>query len=158
MEIERKWLVKGFPIKLEPKDFLCSTQTYLNFEPEVRIRTQKNLATQKTEYFLTIKGNGKMLRTEVNKTLSQYEFSSLSNLTPYKEIIEKHTITYQLPNNLLLEINCIKADSPWLYAEIEFPDVETAKKFTFPLPELIIKEITDDDSYKMKNYYQSLIK
>ena len=41
-----------------------------------------------------------------------------------------------------------------MYAEVEFETEEDADNYVFPWPELIIREVTNEKEYKMKNYWK----
>ena len=64
MEIERKFLLKTLPDKLE--DYPCRhiEQGYLSTDPVIRIRRQDE------DYYLTYKSHGLMVREEYNLPLT----------------------------------------------------------------------------------------
>ena len=156
-EIERKWLVKGFP---KGVDYLISyfiKQTYLIADDnEVRIRTAHPKGPSPyytiSPYKLTIKGPGTISRKEVEFELSKAQyFEAMRFVEPGRIPIVKNYKKY-LHVDHTIEIS--QVDFEWYYAEVEFDTEEEAKAYQFPWPDLIIKEITEDPEYKMKNYWR----
>ena len=159
MEIERKWLISGFPTGLELAEEADSWQGYLSIEPEVRIR-KKNKQGEIICY-LCIKSDGTLARTEVELPISQEQFEELLAMIPY-ELIHKHQRKMKLPGNLLMECNQVDQgrETSFYYAEVEFSSVEEAEKFVFPV-EIFdkkisgnVQEVTEDKTCKMKNYWK----
>ena len=70
LEIERKFLMDGFPIGLEVISEVEIEQGYISFDPEVRIRKATDRYTGKEEFRITIKGNGDLIREEIETTIS----------------------------------------------------------------------------------------
>lgn len=147
MEIERKFLMDKAP-NLPVTDYGLVHQGYLSFNPEIRIRRFKK--DNKFGYKLTIKGNGGLSREEIQFTLKEYEFYTLAGLINHNFVIKDFT-EYQLPTGEKLEFSNVDMGA-FCYAEIEFPTVEAAQAFN--PPSFFGKEVTEDQYYKMKNYYQ----
>ena len=71
MEIERKYLIHKLPDDLESYPHKKIQQAYLCTNPVVRIRRQD------TDYFLTYKGGGLMVREEYNLPLNKEAYEHL---------------------------------------------------------------------------------
>lgn len=154
VEIERKWKMEEFPAHLKEVTVAAQLQAYLSIDPEVRIREIVKAPTQECSYRLTIKGSGDMTRTEVEVEITFNQFASLLKMIPRKPI-KKQFRKYELDNGLYLEVSLVDpgTDSEFMYAEIEFPDEETAK--AFQAPDYFGEEVTNDKSFKMKNYWKN---
>ena len=152
IEIERKFLINAFPTNLPLKAASQVYQAYLSIDPEVRIwRNVKNGGD--TEYYITIKSNGGMVRTEVEIPISKDHFYTLADMISQPFITKDHR-KYSLPNGLLLECSHVDKgrDTEFMYAEIEFPSVRAAETFK-PLP-CFTEDVTSDPSYKVKNFWK----
>ena len=151
-EIERKFLIDSFPADLPLKRAYQVYQAYLSLEPEVRIRRcmQDGLGGA---CFLTIKSGHGLVRREVELEISQDQFCALAGMIT-QAFVSKDFRVYQLPGDLELECSLVDKEMPseFMYAEIEFPDVDTARQFV-PLP-FFKEEVTDDPAYRMKNYWK----
>ena len=158
MEIERQWL---FDIDKVPMHscfgYKDMEQSYLNLEPEVRLRkeTSKSIFESDTTYWITIKGNGDLSREEINKQITKEEYEALKrigNITEDKVIKKIHWETYI--GKYKLELNIVDKDTEneFCYGEIEFASEEEALAFE-PL-DWFGEEVTYDNSYKMKNYWK----
>ena len=149
MEIERKFLIDGFP-NLEPKSESVMCQGYISITPTVRIRS-KETQDGKKNYKLTFKSAGEMVRQETEISISKKIFDELSNLLKVPPI-KKIKKTYALESGHTLECSFVDIeDDSFYYAEVEFSSVEEAEKFV--PPSFLGKEITFDNSYKMNNVY-----
>jgi CYTH domain-containing protein len=148
-EIERKWLMDGFPEWIDHDVEYDIHQGYLSINPEVRIRNkiQSNLMCSNGNFKLCIKGNGNLTRTEVQMDISRQEYMELYSLIVGAMIFKKYR-RYAL-GKYILEISNV--DSSFYYAEIEFKSEEEANNFI--VPDWFGKEVTYDKSYKMKNYF-----
>ena len=158
MEIERQWL---FDINKVPEQFRfgCKDmeQSYLNLEPEVRLRkeTSKSIFESDPIYWITIKGNGDLSREEINKEITKEEYEALKrigNITEDKVIKKIHWETYISKYKLELNIVDKGTKNEFCYGEIEFSSEEEALAFK-PL-DYFGEEVTYDNSYKMKNYWK----
>lgn len=83
--------------------------------------------------------------------ISKAHFYALAKMIEHP-FVSKAFRVYQLSDGLELECSLVDKgmDSEFMYAEIEFPDVDAAKGFAV-LP-IFKKEVTEDSAYKMKNY------
>ena len=167
MEIERKWLFDMSKVPTELSETITNyKQAYISIEPEVRIRV-KNIegnpdnprydvvACESDTHMLCIKGNGKLARFEIQKDLSKQEFEELAEIgriTP-EMFIDKHYYTIPVDKYILTVGMVDKGKSyQFAYGEIEFESEEEA--LNFEAPEWFGLEVTNDDSYKMKNYWK----
>ena len=64
MEIERKWMVNGWPEGLPLKEEFAMRQGYISVRPTVRIR-EEALTGGKTHYVLCFKSGGGLAREEI---------------------------------------------------------------------------------------------
>ena len=71
MEIERKFLINQLPDNLNDYEHHAVSQGYISLEPVVRIRSWDD------SYILTIKSKGLMAHTEIEKDLTQDEYTEL---------------------------------------------------------------------------------
>lgn len=152
LEIERKFLVQGFPEGLELLREVEIEQGYVSCVPEVRIHKAVEKESGKTDFRLTIKGEGDLVRTELKTDISETFFLESVKLLG-KRMIQKNFREYRL-GDLVLEVSHVdfNTEDAFFYAEIEFPTEEDAKNFV-PM-EYLGKEITFDENYKMKNYWK----
>lgn len=151
-EIERKFLIDSFPTDLPLKRQHQVYQAYLSLDPEVRIR--RNVKDgQDTAYFLTIKSGHGLVREEVELDLSKAHFYALARMIE-QPFVSKEFRVYQLPDDLELECSLVDKgmSSEFMYAEIEFPNVDAAENFAV-LP-IFKQEVTEDPAYRMKHYWK----
>lgn len=153
MEIERKWLIKGFPNKSFAIDHSATIdQAYLSIDPEVRIRRSVigEGTSVTSSYFLTIKSNGTLSRSEVEIEISEDQYEELRRFMLFEPIGKKYRV-YDFAG-YRIEMSIV--DNTWYYAEVEFESEKDAEDFEFPFPNLVVKEVTDDHNFKMKNYWK----
>ena len=131
MEIERRWLVDGWP-EGAPAAVLEMDQGYLAVRPAVRIRREA-LRGGETRYVLCVKGGAGLAREEVELPLSPADYHRLKALLS-GPMIEKEQRRYPLPGGLTLEVNRVDPalDTGFFYAEVEFPDETAARAWTPP--------------------------
>lgn len=162
MEIERKWLfdMKKVPVELS-KTVTYYTQSYLSVNPEVRIRSRqvKHLKTSELSdmtYKLCIKGEGTLVRHEIEKKLTKSEYEELLDVghIDKEEVITKTYYKIPIDGGYKLTVGTVDEGKPdqFSYGEIEFETVEEAKEFKAPA--WFGEEVTEDKSFKMKNYWK----
>lgn len=79
MEIERRFLLNDIPyLSRYSSDEI--EQGYLSFEPEIRIRKKGS------KFFITMKGEGSLSRTEVEKEIDSTIYEILINLLQGRKI------------------------------------------------------------------------
>ncbi|MBR5485467.1 MAG: CYTH domain-containing protein [Oscillospiraceae bacterium] len=150
MEIERKFLIDGFP-NLPVLSQAVMEQGYLTTEPVVRIRSKKT--QDGVNYKLCIKGKGTLVREEIETPITQEVFEKIKRFIGVP-LIRKEFREYSLPDGLILEVSCVDEGEPtqFYYAEVEFDSVEAANKFT--PPEFLGKELTEDPTFTMSHHWR----
>ena len=154
IEIERKWLMSGFPEQLMELGTLetISKQGYISCgDIEVRIREKWHSGYDR--YFITFKGSGKIIREEIEFEIDRDNYLRLKRMIE-KPMIVKHNKNYAIGKEIL-EVNLVDegTENEFYYAEIEFETLEEAENFELDLPE-VIKDVTYDSEYKIKNYWK----
>ena len=148
VEIERKWLIDKEKIPYNLNDSNVEVydikQTYLCFDPEMRVRDYNNGA----EYEFTIKTNmtsDGMVRDEVNFAINKEQYD---NLVKKQEGVTIHKTRYQFyDKGQIIAIDIFHGDLDGLaYMEIEFKTKEESDKYKDP--DWVIKDVTSDVNYK----------
>ena len=152
LEIERKFLLDGFPEDLELLSEVYIEQGYVSFQPEVRIRKAVVRDSGKEEYYLTIKGDGDLARQEIETEISREFYEDTAKFLGVN-VVKKDYKKYKL-GQWELEVSLVDEGTDWefYYGEIEFPTEEEEKVFV--LPDFLGREITYDETYKMKNFWK----
>ena len=70
MEIERKWMVKGWPEGLPLREEFAMRQGYISVRPTVRIR-EEALTGGRTDYILCFKSGGGLAREEIERSIDK---------------------------------------------------------------------------------------
>lgn len=126
MEIERKYLIHTLPDHLEQYPKRELEQGYLCTAPVVRIRKDNE------RYELTYKSKGLMVREEHNLPLTEEAYTHLKTKIDGR-LISKTRYLIPLGEALTVELDVFHGDlAPLLLAEVEFPDEESANRFTPP--------------------------
>lgn len=140
MEIERKYLIQKENIPFQLDDYPCRhiEQGYLSTTPVVRIRRDN------TDYILTYKSKGLMVREEYNLPLTKESYQHLKKkidgrlivkdryVIPLTTGLENLTVT-ESSTTLYIELDFFKEElSGLILAEVEFHDEDTANHFTPP--------------------------
>ena len=151
LEIERKFWLDRLPQGLPLLEHSYMEQSYLAFDPVVRIR--KKVCSDRTSYRLCLKGEGTLARQEIELDLPPETYQQMLLLvkgTP----IRKEQWVYQLPQGLKLECNLVDEGDPYefYYAEVEFETVQQAERFV--PPSYLGKELTEDTDFTMASYWQ----
>lgn len=147
-EIEKKWLIKkeDVPYNLDA-DNVCKyeiKQTYLCFNPEMRIREFNNGQSHE----LTIKDNMSsdgMVRDEININITKGQYN---NLLKKQEGITINKTRYQFyEGEQLVAIDIFHGELEGLaYMEIEFKSRKESE--IYKDPSWVIKDVTSDVNYK----------
>lgn len=152
MEIERKWLIDGFPKGLPIIAQAAMRQGYIATAPAVRIResSEKN----GTSYILCFKGKGTLAREEIETPISEELFRRLEAFIG-KPLVTKDFRVYALPGGEHLEVSLVDAGLPtqFFYAEVEFPSIEAAHAFVPPQGIGLGREMTEDAGFSMSRYW-----
>lgn len=150
MEIERKFLIKELP-NIEPVKHTRIYSGYISIEPEVRIRSSQVIAGEDeghVDYLLTIKGNGDLVREEIETYVTKEFFEKVRDFIN-KPLIEKDFRKYYVDGHVV-ECNIVDGGH-FMYGEVEFNTKEEAKAFKWPFGEA--EDVTYNKFYKMKNYW-----
>ena len=107
MEIERKWMVSGWPEgegfpALPLKEEFAMRQGYISVHPTVRIR-EEALKGGRTDYILCFKSGGGLAREEIERPIDKALFEDLETKIIAKPLIPKIRRSYLLPDGLVLE-------------------------------------------------------
>ena len=148
MEIERKFLISGFPEGLPLLGEAVLEQGYLCTDPVVRIRSKEQ--DGRTTYRLCFKGEGRLVRQETELDVTAEQFAELQNLLR-APMVRKDFRVYALPGGERLE--CSLVDGAFFYAEVEFPTVEAARAFTPPA--FLGREVTEEAGFSMSDYWKT---
>lgn len=152
MEIERKFLIKHLPNLPTVRNSIVY-QGYVSIDPEVRIRAEYTYVGKElvSNFWLTIKGNGTLSRTEIETPISPQYFNDVVEFIGYP-LIKKECAFYDVDEHELC-IAIVDPDTPdqFMYGEVEFDSEEKATNYTYPFE---AEDITYDKSYKMKNYWK----
>jgi CYTH domain-containing protein len=149
VEIEKKFLVSGFP-NAEVVSTSQSSAIYITVKPEIRLRALSR--NGETRCHLTYKSAGTLTRTEIETEVG-LEFTQQMFAEFGADPIQKEIRVY---NDNGHEVVVARVDagsaSEFYYAEVEFDSEEEALAYQYPFDGLIA-DVTEDRSYKMKNYW-----
>ena len=143
MEIERKYLIHTLPDHLEQYPKRELEQGYLCTAPVVRIRKDNE------RYELTYNSKGLMVREEHNLPLTEEAYTHLKTKIDGR-LISKTRYLIPLGEALTVELDVFHGDlAPLLLAEVEFPDEESANRFT--PPDWFGEDVTFSSKYHNSN-------
>lgn len=164
MEIERKWMVKGWPqlpLKLLREHNM--RQGYLTVRPTVRIREEElrfdaSGAPLFTSYILCFKTGAGIVRNEIEIAVPEDKFRDLEQMIALP-LIPKLRRTYALTGGLHLEVSHVDEGLPteFWYAEIEFPDEKTARTWNPSadgLDDYLNNEVSEKPGSSMGEYWE----
>ena len=157
MEIERKWLVGGWPAGLPLVEEFTMRQGYISVAPTVRIREEAKTGGE-TAWILCFKSAGGLAREEIERPIDQALFDELAAKIIAKPLIEKVRRTYLLSDGRHLEVNHVDAGQPgaFWYAEVEYPTVAEAEAWTpagAALAAYLADEVTGRPGQSMGAYW-----
>ena len=157
MEIERKWMVKGWPEGLPLREEFAMRQGYISVGPTVRIR-EEALTGGRTDYILCFKSGGGLAREEIERSIDKELFDDLEYKIIAKPLIPKLRRSYTLPDGSVLEVNHVDAGQPtaFWYAEVEYPTVEAANAWqpaAWGLGAYLDQEVTGQPGQSMGAYW-----
>lgn len=135
MEIERKFTIKKLPSNLDQYEKKCIEQGYLCTQPVVRIRKSND------EYYMTYKSKSNqpklkddiaIINEEIEFPLTEESYYHLREKVD-DHIIEKTRYIIPIQDGLKIELDIFEGNLKGLiFAEVEFPDEETANNFIVP--------------------------
>ena len=154
MEIERRWLVDGWP-EGAPAQVWHMEQGYFAVRPAVRIRREARVGGP-VQYVLCFKGRGGLAREEIELPVPEEDYTRLITLLS-GPMIQKEQRRYPLPGGLTLEVSSVDPalDSGFFYAEVEFPDEDAARAWAPPEPwaAYLSRETTGQPGESMAAYW-----
>ena len=138
MEIERKFLVRNLPLKLEEYPKHRIQQAYLSTDPVLRLRQWDEA------YILTYKGPGLLAREEHEFPLTAEAYQHLLGKADGNRIAkDRYCILY---GTNTIEVDVFDEPfAPLVLAEVEFSTEEDA--CAFQPPDWFGQEVTYDPSY-----------
>lgn len=167
-EIERKWLLNRKPEGLILLESHVIHQAYLYADDNIEIRlhirydgaTYNSMMPRVNRRRLTIKfGNG-LVRDEAEIDLTEQQAAKLISYVQHPFIVKVFDI-YEIhwgSDVLKFEVSEVDpgTEDSFTYSEIEFEDKSDAKMYRFPdyLRPYLIREVTDEKSWAMKNYWR----
>lgn len=164
VEIERKFLVKRFP-DLEELDKALGLkllsehvieQSYVCWDDvEVRLRKKEPVKDGSKKYSLSAKDDGDIKRSEVTIYLVEKDYLALMGVVKGEPITKLYR-RYLMGGGKILEISVVDKgkNTEFMYGEIEFENVDEAEGFDLKiLGDLVEKDVTFEDEWKMKNYW-----
>ena len=155
MEIERRWLVNGWP-ELEPAAVFLMDQGYFTTRPAVRVRREAQVGGP-CQYIVCFKGKGGLVRQEIELPVSEEQYLALAGMLN-APMIRKEQRRYPLPGGLTLEVNQVDKDldTGFFYAEVEFPDEVSAHAWESPaeLSAYLSRETTGQSGESMAAYWE----
>ena len=164
MEIERKWMVQGWPEGYPLRKEEEMRQGYVSVRPTVRIREEKLLVSSdgaplKDEFILCFKSKGRLSRKEIEVPIEEARFHELEELIGLP-LIPKLRRTYQLPDGHQLEVNHVDEGAPteFWYAEVEFGSEDEARAFdpaSVGLGEYLTDDVTEQPGQSMGAYWEA---
>ena len=152
MEIERKFTIRTLPENLESYGCKELEQGYLCVHPVVRVR--KTVKAGKSSYLLCYKSKLGLEQTadaaaqvcrEEELPLTKESYERLLSKVDGRVITKKR---YLIPfEGYTIELDVFAGELTGLvFAEVEFPDVESSAAFTGP--DWFDKDVTFDDRFK----------
>ncbi len=157
MEIERKWMVSGWPeAKLPLLVEHSMRQGYLTVHPTVRIR-EEAVTGGDTAYVICFKSGSGLVRQEIELTTTREKFAELEEMIALP-LIPKVRRTYALPDGMHLEVNHVDEGLPteFWYAEVEYPSEEQARNWdpaSVGLAKYLLDDVTDQPGQSMGAYW-----
>lgn len=163
LEIERKWMVNGWPeesLSLPVLKIESMRQGYLCTEPTVRIREEIKTG-EAPRYILCFKSRGNGLsRKETEFPIAREHFEQLEDIIGLP-LIPKIRKTFLLPDGHHLEVNAVDEGAPtaFFYAEVEFSSEEEANRFCpekVGLAGYLSDDVTHTPGMSMGAYWQKV--
>lgn len=161
MEIERKYRINGFPGDVEGWPLLKAAvvhQGYIATSPTVRIReTHTTYPEEKTTYILCFKGEGTLVRQEIELPLEAETFGQLQELLP-GPMIRKDYRVYALSDGHRLECSLVDGDEPAGFITRRWSLRRIEESEAFMPPAFLGPEATEDPAFSMSEYWLTKLK
>ncbi len=166
LEIERKWMVQGWPSIDLPLLYVEEMrQGYISTHPTVRIREENTLVSNdalkpiKDSFILCFKSSGTLTRKEIEMEIEKSKFKDLEDLIQLP-LINKVRNTYLLKDGHHLEVNHVDEGLPseFWYAEVEFQSEKEAFSFQakdVQLQDYLVDDVTNQPNQSMASYWES---
>ena len=157
MEIERKWMVNGWPEGLPLKEEFAMRQGYISVRPTVRIREEALMGGKTTTSSASSRAAGWRGRDRAGHRPAL--FNDLETKIIGRPLIPKLRRSYLLPDGAVLEVNHVDEGQPtdFWYAEVEYPTVEAARSWqpaAVGLADYLNDEVTDQPGQSMGAYWE----
>lgn len=154
MEIERKFLLSRLP-DITPVKVINIYQGYVSVDPEVRIRSYEVVEGDDKghkDYKITVKGDGDLLREEIETYISEEFFNQTVAFIKHP-LIHKRFFIYNV-NGRRLECSIVDEElkTKFIYGEVEFQSESDAEDYEWPFSGAF--DVTREKRYKMKNYWK----
>ncbi len=158
MEIERKWMVSGWPEGWVEARRFWMRQGYISVHPTVRIR-EEALHSGDTHYVLCFKNGIGLSREELETNITPELFADIEKRIIGKPLIPKERRDYKLPGGLMLEVNHVDEGQPteFWYAEVEFTSEAQARAWdpaSCGLEQYLVDDVTDQPGQSMGAYWK----
>lgn len=125
-EIERKFLIKTLPEKLEQYKKIRIVQAYISTNPTLRIRRADD------SFFFTFKSAGVIEKAEFEYAITEEQFNGLLKKTE-GNIINKVRYLIPLEGDLTAELDIYEGDlEGFMNVEVEFLSMKEALAFSAP--------------------------
>lgn len=170
MEIERKWMVDGWPEESVPDASLVlqytemQEQGYLHATvPIVRIRREERAGASEgctlpeVKYVLCFKSAGRLARQEIELEIPAEKYQELKEMIG-SPLIGKVRRAYALPDGHTLEVNLVDQGLPsqFWYAEVEFDSIGSARSWDPAVAGLgtyLDDDVTEQPGQSMSAYW-----
>lgn len=168
IEIERKWMVRGWPENMPLLKEEEMRQGYVSVSPTVRIREEKCIFSSEIpikkgsdcvsdDFILCFKSKGGLSRKEIEFPIEKKYFDEISELIGLPLILKTRR-TYLVSNGSHLEVNHVDQglSGEFWYAEIEFESEEEAIDFLpadFGLGDYLRNDVTGQKGSSMGEYW-----
>lgn len=157
MEIERRWRVTGWPDGPRHETEELMRQGYVTTRPAVRIREEATVGGD-TTWMLCLKNGKGIACKEIEFPIEETHFREIESLIGCP-LIQKIRRIYLLPDGSRLEVNHVDEGLPteFWYAEVEFPDIPTARSWSPAangLSGYLADEVTDKPGQSMAAYWE----
>ena len=158
MEIERKWMVKGWPEGLPLQGGICHAAGLYQRAGPLCASGKNALTGGRTDYILCFKVRGRLAREEIERSIDKELFDDLEYKIIAKPLIPKLRRSYTLPDGSVLEVNHVDEGQPteFWYAEVEYPTVESALAWqpeSCGLGDYLKDEVTNQPGQSMGEYW-----
>lgn len=148
MEIERKFLLKEIPEKLESYMKLEIEQGYISTKPTIRIRkiNSRYILTVKSKFDVCKSDGDPIINNEIECEITKKEYEALKEKI-CGDLLRKNRYIIPLEQGLKVELDIFQGRLLGLvFAEVEFKSVEEAKNFNKPT--WLGKDVSDDKRYR----------